>query len=228
MAALSTSIEDYLKAIYGLGRGGGPVPTGALAEVLAVAPASVSGMVRRLAETDLIEHEPYHGVQLTDAGRLAALRIIRRHRILETYLVRVLHWDWDSVHDEAERLEHAASDSLIERMAQALGDPQFDPHGAPIPTVDGQIEEQDLVPLTALAVGATGEFRLVSDDDPELLRYIASIGFGVGTRFELLDAMPFRGPVTVQRRDPGAAPQLIGFELAQSLLCVAHDAEATS
>ncbi len=228
MPELSKSIEDYLKAIYGLGRSGDPVPTGALAEALAVAPASVSGMVRRLAETDLIDHEPYRGVQLTDAGRLAALRIIRRHRILETYLVRVLQLDWDSVHAEAERLEHAASDLLIERMAHALGDPQFDPHGAPIPTVDGQIEEQDLVPLTALGVGGSGEFRLVSDDDPERLRYIASIGFQVGTRFEMLEAMPYRGPVTVRRRDPDASPQLIGYELAQSLLCVAHERESAS
>ena len=113
-------------------------------------------------------------------------------------------------------------------MANALGNPAFDPHGAPIPTADGEVEEQDLIPLTALAVGGYGEFRLVSDDDPERLRYIASIGFQVGTHFELLEAMPFRGPVTVQRRDPGASPQLIGYELAQSLLCMAHDTESAS
>ncbi len=220
MTELSRSTEDYLKAIYGLGRSGEPVPTGALADALAIAPASVSGMVRRLAETDLIAHEPYRGVQLTDAGRRAALRVIRRHRILETYLVKVLAWDWDSVHAEAERLEHAASDLLVARMADALGNPAFDPHGAPIPTVDGEIEEQELVPLTELGVGGTGEFRLVSDDDAERLRYIASIGFRVGTRFELVEVTPFRGPLTVLRRELGASPQLIGYELAQSLLCL--------
>ncbi len=227
MTELSRSTEDYLKGIYALSRSGDPVPTGALAEVLAVAPASVSGMVRRLAETDLLVHEPYRGVQLTHAGRLAALRVIRRHRILETYLVTVLDWDWDSVDEEAERLEHAASDELIERMAKALGNPRFDPHGAPIPTVDGQVEEQDLVPLTALRVGGIAEFRLVSDDDPERLRYIASLGFRVGTRFQLIDAMPFRGPVTVQRGDDGSSPQLIGYELAESLLCVSRDVGTT-
>jgi DtxR family Mn-dependent transcriptional regulator len=228
MKLLTRSIEDYLKAIYALGRSGGPVPTGALAEALAVAPASVSGMVRRLAETDLIDHVPYRGVQLTDAGRLAALRVIRRHRIIETYLVTALGCDWDSVHDEAERLEHAASDRLIERMAQSLDDPRFDPHGAPIPTMNGEVEEQALVPLTAIGIGTEGEFRLVSDDDPERLRYIASLGFQVGTRFELLDALPFNGPLTVLRHAPEAAPQVIGYELAQSLLCLRHELEATS
>jgi DtxR family Mn-dependent transcriptional regulator len=158
-------------------------------------------------------------VQLTESGQRAALRIIRRHRILETYLTTVLGWDWDSVHEEAERLEHAASERLIARMAEAVGDPKFDPHGAPIPTVDGRVERQDLVPMTAVGVGRWGEFRQVSDDDPERLRYIASLGFQVGTRFEVLEATPFNGPVTVRRQERAAEPQVIGFELAQALRC---------
>lgn len=220
MPDYSRSIEDYLKAIYALGRSGDPVQTRSLAEALAIAPASVSGMVRRLAETELLEHVPYRGVQLTPAGRRAALRILRRHRILETYLTTVLGWDWDSVHEEAERLEHAASDRLIDRMADALGNPRFDPHGAPIPSSDGTIEEQDLVSLADVQVGSAGEFRLVSDEDPERLRYIASLGFRVGTRFAVLEAKPFKGPVTVQREEPRAEPQVIGYELAQALKCV--------
>lgn len=226
MADLSRSIEDYLKTIYMLGRNGEPVQTSALADALRVAPPSVSGMVRRLAELELLEHVPYRGVLLSESGRRAALRIIRRHRILETYLTTVLGWDWDSVHEEAERLEHAASERLIARLAEALGDPRYDPHGAPIPTADGEIEEQDLVPMSEVAVGSWGEFRLVSDDDPERLRYIASLGFQVGTRFEVLEVKPFKGPVTVLRGEQDAEPQVIGYELAQALRCARREGDA--
>lgn len=226
MTDLSRSIEDYLKTIYVLGRTGEPVQTSALAEALRVAPASVSGMVRRLAELELLVHVPYRGVQMSETGRQAALRIIRRHRILETYLTTVLGWDWDSVHEEAERLEHAASDRLIDRLSESMGHPRFDPHGAPIPTADGDIEEQDLIPLSEVGVGGWGEFRLVSDEDPERLRYIAALGFHVGTRFEVLEVKPFRGPVTVLRADRDAEPQVIGHELAQELRCVRAAGEA--
>lgn len=223
MADLSRSIEDYLKAIYELGRSGDPVQNGPLADSLDVAPASVSGMVRRLAELELITHTPYRGVELTGPGKRAALRIIRRHRILETYLTQIFEWDWDTVHQEAEHLEHAASDRLIERMAAMLGNPKFDPHGAPIPSADGHIVEQNLVPMSAVPAGEFGEFRLVSDEDADRLRYIASMDFEVGTRFEVIEASPFNGPVTVRRSDDGAQPQVIGYELAQSLLCVQRD-----
>ena len=220
MPDMSESVEDYLKAIYDLARLGESVQTGMLAKALTVAPPSVSGMLQRLADGGLVERTTHRGVRLTDRGRRAALRIIRRHRILETYLARVLGWDWDVLHDEAERLEHAASDQLIERMAEALGDPRYDPHGAPIPTVEGEVEKRELVPMSEVAVGTLAEVRLVGDDDPELLRYIASLGFRVGARFEVLDTAPFRGPITVRRTDAGARPQVIGFELAQSLLSV--------
>src|SRR5438309_1129930 len=130
---LTRSVEDYLKAIYHLSSQGGFAATSDIASLLEVAPPSVSGMVKRLSETGLIEHVPYRGVQLTAQGRRAALRMIRRHRVLEVYLSQQLGYDWDGVHTEAERLEHAVSDELIERMAKALGDPQYDPHGAPIP-----------------------------------------------------------------------------------------------
>ena len=138
---LSGPVEDYLKAIYDLERDAQPATTNEIAERLAISPASVSGMVRRLAEQGLITHEPYRGVRLTQDGRRAALRTLRRHRILECYLTEVLGYPWDRVHDEAERLEHAASEELIERMADALGDPLHDPHGAPIPSREGVVEE---------------------------------------------------------------------------------------
>lgn len=217
---LSRSTEDYLKAIYALGTSDEPVQTSAIADALSVAPASVSGMLKRLAEQGLLEHVPYRGVQLTGAGRGAALRMVRRHRILETYLTQQLGYDWDSVHDEAERLEHAVSDELIDRMARALGDPQYDPHGAPIPTTEGEIETPDHVALSEIGVGGRGEFRMVSDKDPERLRYIASLGLKVGSRFEVLETQPFQGPVTIRLVDQGPeARQVIGHELAKSLRC---------
>src|SRR6059036_2029883 len=169
---LTRSVEDYLKAIYHLSSQGGFAATSDIAALLEVAPPSVSGMVKRLSETGLIEHVPYRGVQLTAQGRRAALRMIRRHRVLEVYLTQHLGYDWDGVHDEAERLEHAVSDELIERMAGALGDPHYDPHGAPIPTAAGEIEEAELVTLADDAVGATLLLRQVGDENPDRLRYL--------------------------------------------------------
>ncbi|MGE5099251.1 MAG: metal-dependent transcriptional regulator [Deltaproteobacteria bacterium] len=133
-AALTVSVEDYLKVIFELEAAGGVAGTNEIAAALNVAPASVSGMIRRLAEHGLIAHERYRGVRLTKSGRRAALRTIRRHRVIEAYLTIALGYPWDRVHDEAERLEHAASDELIDRMAAAIGEPSIDPHGAPIPT----------------------------------------------------------------------------------------------
>ena len=216
---LSRSIEDYLKAIYQLESGGAPAQTSAIADALDLAPPSVSGMLKRLAENGLIEREPYRGVMLTSGGRRAALKIVRRHRILESYLMSKLGYDWDTVHDEAERLEHAASDQLVERMAMALGNPRYDPHGSPIPTPAGEIEHPDVVSLDSVPIGEVAELRMVSDTDPERLRFLASLGLKPGTRFEMLARQPFRGPVTI--RLLGAAPrdQVIGFELAASLMC---------
>jgi DtxR family transcriptional regulator, Mn-dependent transcriptional regulator len=132
--SLTAPVEDYLKAIYTIGRGSGPAATNEIAQRLAIAPASVSGMVRRLADQGLLAYERYRGVKLTDSGRRAALRTLRRHRVIEAYLSLALDYPWDRVHDEAERLEHAASDELVDRMAATIGEPEVDPHGAPIPT----------------------------------------------------------------------------------------------
>src|SRR5438034_510228 len=162
---LTRSVEDYLKTIYHLSSQGGFAATSDIAAMLEVAPRSVSGMVKRLSETGLIEHVPYRGVQLTAQGRRAALKMIRRHRILELYLTQHLGYDWGGVHAEAEQLEHAVSDDLIERMASALGQPQYDPHGDPIPTAGGEIEEAELVSLADAAPGAKLELRQVAPQD---------------------------------------------------------------
>ncbi len=216
---LTRSTEDYLKTIYKLEQAGGTALTSAIAEELAVAPPSVSGMIKRLAETGLLTHQPYKGVRLTEEGRRAALRMIRRHRILESYLIDRLGYDWDTVHDEAERLEHAVSD-ILDRMAQALGNPMYDPHGAPIPSATGDVETPDLVALADLALGAEAEIRSVSDRDPDRLRFLADLGLTPGTRFRVTDRQPFDGPVTVQLSEAPASQCIVGHLLARSIGCV--------
>lgn len=214
---LSRSIEDYLKVIYKLQRDSGSAQTSAIAEALAIAPPSVSGMVKRLAEAGLLTHAPYRGVQLTEDGERQALKMVRRHRILESYLIEELGYDWHNVHEEAERLEHAVSDNLIERMDRALGSPSHDPHGAPIPTADGEIETPDYIPMTELKAGSTGHLRMVGDTESEKLRFIASLGLKPGVEFEVVARQPFHGPLTI--RLAGEREEVIGYELASSMLC---------
>lgn len=177
----SRAVEDYLKAVYKLQQSSPTVSTSALAEELRRSAASVTNMVQGLAEQGLLEYAPYRGVRLTPAGELAALRIIRRHRVLELYLIEKLGYTWDNVHEEAERLEHAASDRIIDRMARALGEPSFDPHGAPIPTREGEIVEHELTPLDELPVDTPAVVRQVSDDSPEELRRAAALRLYPGT-----------------------------------------------
>jgi len=217
--ALTAPVEDYLKAIYAIGRGTGAAATNEIAQRLAIAPASVSGMVRRLADQGLLAYERYRGVRLTDAGKRAALRTLRRHRVIEAYLAEALNYPWDRVHAEAERLEHAASDELIDRMAATIGEPEFDPHGAPIPTRDGGIAEGPAGrALSELAPGERGHVARVEDEDPDQLRYLGSLGIRPGVEFELVERAPFGGPLTVNVS--GAARQL-GPALAAHIVVVA-------
>lgn len=216
---LSRSVEDYLKAIYGLSETAGEsgVSTSDIAERLGVAPASVSGMVKRLAESGLLEHALYRGVRLTGEGRKAALAVMRRHRVLETYLITKLGYDWASVHDEAERLEHAVSDDLVERMAFALGQPKYDPHGAPIPTADGNIEQPRYRSLAGVTPGEKVFLREVDDEDPEQLRYLKSLGLVPVVELVVVDRKPFGGPITVKVGGAGGTEQVIGPDLAATL-----------
>ena len=199
--ALTAPVEDYLKAIYDIQQGGDAATTNALAERLDLAPASVSGMVRRLAVQGLIDHEPYRGARLTVAGRTAALRTLRRHRVLESYLATILGVPWDDVHAEAEQLEHAASDRLIDRMAQALGDPLFDPHGAPIPTRDGTVDETRHATLADWPVGTRGTVMSVSDKDAMMLRYLGELELRPGAMVQVHARAPYDGPIDVMVGD---------------------------
>lgn len=214
-SALTGPVEDYLKTIYELELRLGSASTSDIAQVLSVAPASVTGMMRRLVAQGLVDHERYRGVRLTDIGRSAALRTIRRHRILETYLSQVLGYPWDTVHDEADRLEHAASDELIERMAVALGHPDADPHGAPIPTALGEVDERPFRTLADVAVAESARMLRVSDRNPSLLRYLAEISLTPGALVRIVERAPFDGPLTL---DVNGKRQLVGTSLAQQIL----------
>jgi len=196
---LSAAVQDYAKAVYALeARGGSPVSTNDLAARLGLTPGSVSGMLRKLAEVGLLEHEPYHGVRLTDQGRRVALEVLRHHRLLELFLAQELGMSWDRVHAEAEVLEHVLSEELEELIAGRLGHPAVDPHGDPIPTARFEISEHPTRSLDELAVGTTGRFVRVSDSDPQMLRYLAEQGITLGTRLEVIDRQPFGGPVFVR------------------------------
>ena len=220
---LTRSVEDYLKSVFHLTSQGGFATTSDIAEMLEVAPPSVSGMMKRLSETGLIEHVPYRGVQLTPQGRRAALQMIRRHRILEVYLTSKLGYDWGDVHVEAERLEHAVSDNLIDRMADALGEPRYDPHGAPIPTAAGEIEEAELVALAEADVGSSVILQEVGDEAPARLHYLAEQRLVPGVRLTILERQPFNGP-TIVRLDDGTT-RVVGRELGLLLFCRLDDGE---
>src|SRR5256885_10682553 len=152
-------------------------------------------MVRRLADQGLLAYQRYHGVKLTDSGRRAALRTLRRHRVIEAYLAKALGYAWDRVHEEAERLEHAASDELIDRMAAAIGEPTTDPHGAPIPTREGTLEARPLLALVDVDVGNVVRIRQVGDPDPQRLRYLPELRVTPGADVRVVARAPFGGPV---------------------------------
>jgi DtxR family transcriptional regulator, Mn-dependent transcriptional regulator len=211
----SSAVEDYLKAVYALEtRLEGPVPTNALAGRLGVTPGSVSGMLRRLDELGLLEHERYHGVRLTAEGRRVALRTLRNHRLIELLLVEMLDVPWDLVHEEAELLEHVMSDELAERIAAKLGDPEFDPHGDPIPSRDLDVPEVETRSLEEVDTGETVTFVRVSDSDPAMLRYLSERGIVPGVTLTLADRQPFGGPLIV-RHEGGAHP--LGGQLAEAM-----------
>jgi len=210
---ITPAIEDYLKAIYQLEQeepAAGSVTGQRIAERLGVASPSVTNMIKRLSDLGLVQHERYRGVELSAAGERIALEVVRHHRLLERYLVEALGYGWDEVHDEAERLEHHISEALEARMAAALGDPTVDPHGDPIPHLDGSVAGAATRPLLDLAPGDVAMVRRVSDQDPERLRYLEQLGLRPGEKVKLLEVLPFDGPL---RLEIAGAEQVIGRSL---------------
>ena len=198
-SAPSSSIEDYVKVIYSFTEWQDkPITSSQLAQRLGVANSSVSEMVRKLKEQGLVDHKPYSAITLTDNGIRLALSMVRRHRLIETYLVQELGYSWDEVHDEAEHLEHAVSDTFIERMAEKLGNPLRDPHGDPIPAADGSVTMPPAHRLSELDEGHTGRITRISDENPELLRYLSAEEIDLDANVEVVGRKPFGGPLVVR------------------------------
>lgn len=195
---LSRSIEDYIKAIHTLEGESHKATTKRIAERLAVKMASVTGMIKHLAAEGYARHTPYYGVKLTERGRRVAINMIRRHRLIELFLSTTLGLTWDEVDADAEVLEHAVSDRLIERIFEYLDRPEFDPHGAPIPAKDGSVPPRQGTPLNELREGDRGRIVEVSDRDPEVLRYLTKLRLNIGTTVTVCERAPFDGPITLR------------------------------
>ena len=214
MEKFSTPIEDYLKTIYMLREREGAASTTAIATALEVTPASVTGMLKKLAELKLVRHVPYQGVELTKSGEKIALEMVRHHRLLELFLIEALGYSWDEVHAEADALEHVISEEFEERMVARLGNPTLDPHGDPIPNKDGTIAIVKERALLAMQVGESAQITHINDINSEMLRYAASLGLTPTTRLTLIEAEPFGGSLRVKI---GKAEKAIGRELAAQI-----------
>ncbi len=205
-AALTPVAQDYLKVIWNATEWDDePMSTKLLAERLGLAASTVSETVRRLVDQDLLHHVRYGAITLTDTGRAAALAMVRRHRLIETFLVRELDYSWADVHDEAEVLEHAVSDDLVARIDAKLGRPERDPHGDPIPRADGSLPDVPGLRLTELPDGAEGTITRISDEHPDMLRYFDGLGIAPGVRVRVLERRDFAGTVSVRVHGDDAA-----------------------
>lgn len=219
--ALSHAAQDYLKSIYKLQHGhtsNGSVNTTALSDNMGLAAASVTNMVKKLAEMGLVRHTPYRGMALTDAGEKIALEVLRHHRLLERYLVETLGYSWDEVDAEADRLEHVISENFEDRIDEAMGFPTTDPHGDPIPTKDGNINSEDTRPLSEVNAGSRVRIRTVSDQDPEMLRYMEGLGLMPSALVEVQEKAPFDGPLLLSVI-PGAV-HAVGLQVAAQIFVV--------
>ncbi len=215
MEKLSRPMEDYLKTIYLIHeREGKGVSTTAIAAALNVTPASVTGMVKKLAEMKLVRHTPYQGVELTKTGEKIALEVVRHHRLLELFLIEALGYSWDEVHAEADALEHVISEEFEERMAARLGHPVVDPHGDPIPARDGTFTALKERALLSMQAGESAQITHINDTNSAMLRYAASLGLTPATRLTLLEAEPFGGSLRVKI---GKTEKSIGRELAAQI-----------
>jgi DtxR family Mn-dependent transcriptional regulator len=195
------AIEDYLKAIYDIQKEKGKVATTVLAKYLAIAPASATGMIKKLSEMNLVTHQKYQGVKLTKAGEKIALEVIRHHRLIESFLAEALGVPWDKVHQEAEKWEHVLSEEMEDRIDELLGFPTIDPHGAPIPRRNGEIRKKPTIRLADLQIGQSATVAEVSDLDPELLRYVGKLGLFPETEIQVTKIDPFEGPLGILLND---------------------------
>lgn len=211
---ISPTMREYLGEIFRLERSPQGVTTSALAERLEVSPPAVVRMLRRLHEAGMLTHVPYQTVKLSSAGEREALRSIRRHRLLEVFLVKVMGFGWDEVHEESHGLQLTISDAFEDRMDEVAGYPTHCPHGDPIPTKDGRLAEVHDQPLLDAPIGASAVIRRVKSDDGEKLRYLAQLGLVPGAPIQLVNRAPFNGPLRLRL---GNDEHVIGAELARTL-----------
>ena len=210
----SSSVGDYLKAIWELG-GEGTASTKNVAERLSISAASVTNMFARLREMGFAEYEPYQGASLTESGRVEALRLVRRHRLIETFLLECLGYSWEDVHEEAESLEHSVSDGFTERLAEFLGHPAHDPHGDPIPAADGTLEPDDSFPLSQAAAGQRVRIYRVDDEEAAKLAYLQEHGLMPGRLLEVREVRTLDEVVTVETEE--GESRALGGPLAGSV-----------
>jgi DtxR family Mn-dependent transcriptional regulator len=217
MSALSESVQDYLKTLYDLRQGNERVTTNALAARLDIAAASVTGMLKKLAEMKLVSYEPYQGAILTPAGEKIALEVIRHHRLIELYLTEAMGYSWDQVHAEADKLEHAISENFVERISQMLGDPKVDPHGDPIPAKDGTVASSSRMTLREASAGSVVRIERVRDEDAALLRQVAELGLMPQTVITVGANEGNLLHVTL----PAGEDRAVGHDIAQHIFVVA-------
>lgn len=209
---ISSAVEDYLKTIFELGEK--DIKTQDLADALKFSPASVTGMLKKLSKLSLVSYKKYYGVSLTKQGRLMALETIRHHRLIETYLIQALGYEWHEVHEEADRLEHVISENFEERIAELLGNPSYDPHGDPIPRKNGTMPKLTGKPLTSFKVGTNIELTRITKQDSEVLIYLAENDLKPGKIFTIEARAPFNGPLTLTK---GKKPIPLSYQLAEAI-----------
>ena len=214
-STISEAVENFIKSVYVLQQKNERVSTNALKDALGISAPSVTDMAQRLMESGYVDYVKYRGVRLTDAGEASALQVIRRHRLIELYLVSELGYALHEVHDEAEALEHAVSDRFIQAIASKLGNPEFDPHGDPIPTADGTIAARELHPLSDLPVGTSARVSRYITADADMLQHTLDRGFTLNTEIEVIARDPFQGPLTVVIGDETT---VIGYIVAETIL----------
>jgi DtxR family Mn-dependent transcriptional regulator len=217
---LTPAHEDYLKAIYLLEANGEPVSNSALAQHMGFAPASATNMVKKLAELNLVTHEPYRGMELTDLGRQVALEVLRHHRLIELFLHETLDMSWDRVHEEADKLEHVISEAMEDAMAAVLGNPTVDPHGDPIPSKEGHVDKTPGSPLSIAAIGEPLRLVRVLTQDPDRLCYLGSLGLYPDAEVVLRERAPFNGPLLVE---VNGKPHALAFEMGEYLQVVVKE-----
>lgn len=215
MATLT--VENYVKAIYQIcqEQGGRPAATGQLAAALGVSPGTVTSMLKTLRESGLATYAPYEGVRLSDSGIKLALRVLRRHRIIELFLAKTLQLSWDEVHEEAEHMEHAVSDWLVDRIDEYLGHPAVDPHGDPIPRRDGTMHRDELCTLAQCEVGNRFRLSRVLDQSPEFLRFLTDASLTLGAQGEVTAVRPEAGTLTIRVAE---GETTLGLDAAERIL----------